>query len=96
MRTWEDYKAHARTVSPERARDIDEIEDITDMISIVIQQRKAMNLSQRELAGMCGIPQSTIARLESGKTMPTVATLYNILRHLGLQMTITPKRTITE
>lgn len=91
MRTWNDYKEHARSVSPERARDIDEIEEITNIITLVIQQRKAMNLSQRELAALCGVPQSTIARLESGKTMPTFTTLYNIFQHLGLQITITQK-----
>ena len=65
MKTWNDYKAHVRSVDPEVARDIDEAENISSIVTAMVKQRNAMGLSQRELADMCGIPQSSVARIES-------------------------------
>ena len=56
MKTWNDYKAHVRSVDPEVARDIDEAENISSIVTAMVKQRNAMGLSQRELADMCGIP----------------------------------------
>jgi len=38
----------------------------------IIRDRTACGLSQRDLASMVGVPQSTVARVESGKVSPTV------------------------
>ena len=51
----------------------------------MVEQRTSLGLSQRELAAMCGIPQSSVARIESFKTTPNLGTLLNIFQHLGLQ-----------
>lgn len=90
MRTWNDYKEHVRAVDPEIAKDIDEIENGSEIITAMIEQRNAMGLSQRELAAMCGIPQSSIARIESCKMTPNLSTLLNIFNHLGLELKVTP------
>ena len=74
MRTWNDYKEHVAAADPEIAKDIREAE--------------AMGLSQRELAARCGIPQSSVARIESFKTMPNLDTLLKIFQQLGLKLTI--------
>ena len=34
MKTWNDYKVHVRSVDPEVARDIDEAENISTMVSL--------------------------------------------------------------
>ena len=68
MKTWNDYKEHVRTVDPEIGKDIDEVENISSIISAMVEQRTSLGLSQRELAAMCGIPQSSVARIESCKT----------------------------
>ena len=78
MKTWNDYKAHVRSVDPEVARDIDEAENISSIVTAMVKQRNAMGLSQRELADMCGIPQSSVARIESLKTTPNLDTLLKI------------------
>ncbi len=89
MRTWNDYKEHVRAVDPELAKDvIDEVESISAVISAMIRQREVLHLSQRDLAIMCGIPQSSVARIESGKTVPKLSTLLNIFKHLGLQLSV--------
>ena len=94
MRTWNDYKEHVKNVDPEIARDIEEVEGISAIVSAMVEQRTAMGLSQRELAAMCGIPQSSVARIESCKTTPNLGTLLNIFQHLGLQLTVTPSKPI--
>ncbi len=95
MRTWNDYKKHVKNVDPEVGKDLDEIENISSIISAMVEQRTSLGLSQRELATMCGIPQSSVARIESCKTTATLGTLLNIFKHLGLQLTVnTTKPTV--
>ena len=55
MKTWNDYKEHVRTVDPKIGKDIDEVENISSIVSAMVEQRTALGLSQRELAAMCGI-----------------------------------------
>ncbi len=89
MKTWNDYKEHVKSTDPEIAKDINEVEEISAIVSAMIAQRNSMGLSQRELAAMCGIPQSSVARIESCKTTPNLGTLLNIFQHLGLHLTVT-------
>lgn len=89
MRTWNDYKEHVKNVDPEITKDIEEVEGVFAIVSAMVEQRTAMGLSQRDLAAMCGIPQSSVARIESCKTTPNLGTLLNIFQHLGLQLTVT-------
>ena len=58
------------------------------IVKAMVEQRNAMGLSQRELAARCGIPQSSVARIESFKTMPNLDTLLKIFQQLGLKLTI--------
>lgn len=92
MRTWNDYKEHVKSVDPDIAKDMDEIENISAIVSAMVEQRTSLGLSQRELASMCGIPQSSVARIESCKTTPNLGTLLNIFQHLGLQLTVSPTK----
>lgn len=88
MKTWNDYKEHVKTLSPDSDRDLADIEEQANIISTVIKQRNALGLSQRDLASICGIPQSSIARIESFQTTPNLATLLKLLRPLGLKLTV--------
>lgn len=50
MKTWNDYKEHVRTVDPEIGKDIDEVENISSIVSaMMIEQRTTLGFSQREL-----------------------------------------------
>ena len=89
MRTWNDYKEHVKSIDSESKKDIEEIESIAAIVGAVIEQRKAMGITQRELATLCGIPQSSVARIESYKTTPNLDTLLKIMRPLGLKLTVT-------
>ena len=88
MRTWNDYKVHVEAVDPEMAKDIREAEAMSAIVKAMVEQRNALGLSQRELAARCGIPQSSLARIESFKTMPNLDTLLKIFQQLGLKLTV--------
>ena len=46
------------------------------------QLRKKLNISQKELGLICGIPQSTISRIESGTVDPPYSKVKNIFEYL--------------
>ena len=71
MATWNDYKKHVHESNPEIGRDIDEVEERAKIVSAMIDQRHNLNLSQRDLAEMCGLPHSSVARIESGNLLQT-------------------------
>jgi predicted transcriptional regulator len=89
MRTWNDYKEHVRTVDPEISKDMEEVEAPSQIVKAMVEQRNALGLSQRELAALCGIPQSSVARIESFKTVPNLDTLLKIFQQLGLKLSVT-------
>lgn len=88
MKNWNDYKEHVKTVDSKSGKDFVDIEEQASIISAIIQQRKELGLSQRALASICGIPQSSVARIESFQTTPNLATLLKILKPLGLKLII--------
>ena len=55
----------------------------------LVEARLSENLSQKELAERCGLKQSTLARLESGKSSPSFKSLQRIAKGLGKKLTVT-------
>lgn len=55
----------------------------------VIDRRGELNLSQRELAELCGTTQSAIARFESGARPPKIDTLIRIAEALDCELDVT-------
>jgi predicted transcriptional regulator len=54
----------------------------------VVERRIAMNMSQRELAELCGTTQSAIARLERGGRPPRIDTLLRIADALDCELLV--------
>jgi transcriptional regulator with XRE-family HTH domain len=54
----------------------------------VIEQRRARNLSQQELADLTGTTQSAIARFERGGRPPRVDTLLRIAEALDCELVV--------
>jgi ribosome-binding protein aMBF1 (putative translation factor) len=54
----------------------------------VVDQRRARNLSQQELADLCGTTQSAIARFERGGRPPRVDTLLRIAEALDCELVV--------
>ena len=88
MKTWDDYKKYVKEADPESRKTMEEVEALSSIVSTIIRQRNAMGISQRELAAMCGIPQSSVARIESFKTTPNLDTILKIMQPLGLTLTV--------
>ena len=88
MRTWEDFKKEAKKSSEVAKTDIEEMEVLAAIISAIIDKRIELGISQRELASICGIPQSSVARIEACSVKPNVETLLKIMRPLGLTLSV--------
>ena len=88
MNNWNAYKEYVKASDAEAGKDIAEAEMLSAIIGAVLEQRTALGISQRELAEKCGIPQSTVARIETCKTSPNLGTLLRIMHSLGLQLTV--------
>lgn len=58
------------------------------LVQEIIHVRKAQGISQRKLGEMTEIRQSVIARLETGKTSPTLETMMKLLVPLGKTLKI--------
>ena len=90
----ERLQRHIKAVDPTIAKDMEEAEEIAAIVTAMVEQRNALGLSQRDLAALCGIPQSSVARIESCKTTPNLGTLLNIFQHLGLTLTVFQARSL--
>lgn len=86
MKTWQDYKEYVKSIDDNNNLLMEEIDELTAFVSAMIEKRNALGISQRELAQLCGLPQSSIARIESGKTTPKLDTLLKIMHPLGLKI----------
>ena len=88
MRTWDEYKEYVKSINADEKRNMEEIEEMASIVGAMVQQRNALGLTQRELAARCGMPQSSIARIESGKTAPNLDTLLKVMSTLGLKLSV--------
>ena len=90
MKTWNDYKEYASATSPEAKADIEEASALASFVTQIIQRRNELGMTQRELASLSGLPQSSIARIETLRTVPNIETIIKIVRPLGLQLSLLP------
>lgn len=88
MKSWNDYKKYVKATDSKAEKDLKDIEEQAEIISAIIKARNELGMSQRDLAAICDIPQSSVARIESFQTTPNLSTLLKILRPLGLKLTI--------
>jgi transcriptional regulator with XRE-family HTH domain len=57
------------------------------------KKRKFLNLTQTDLAELCGISTKSIQKIENNQANPTIETLEKILDVLGMELTIQNKPT---
>ena len=88
MKTWADYKEYVKGIDEQSRQEMEEIEIIAGIIGAMIDKRNELGYSQRDLAELCGMPQSSIARIESMKTTPNLNTLLKLMQPLGLKLTL--------
>ncbi len=68
---------------PDVKREFDALEQEFAIASELIKARARAGLSQEELAKRMGTSQSAIARLESGRTLPSAKTLLRFAEATG-------------
>lgn len=88
MRTWEDYKKDAKSTSDVVKQDIEEMEVLAAIVTAIIDRRNELGYTQRDLAVMCGLPQSSVARIEACIVKPNIETLIKIMKPLGLTLSV--------
>ena len=86
MRTWEDYKKETKELDPSIKQDVEEMEVLAAIVNTIIERRNELGMTQRELAEICGLPHSSVARIESCTVKPKVETLIKIMIPLGLKL----------
>ena len=89
MLTWEDFKEELKNKSDDVRELVENTELATTILCAMVTKRIECGYSQRDLAELCGLPHSTIARIESCRVSPKLDTLIKILSKLGLKLTIT-------
>ena len=63
--TWDEYKEEVKREDPESSELLEKAEAEADIIAAILQKRSDLGLSQRDLANLCDLPQSTVARIEA-------------------------------
>lgn len=61
---------------------------VLQITMMILDAREKAGLTQSELANLCKMKQSAIARIEAGKALPTVGTLFKISQALGKKIII--------
>jgi transcriptional regulator with XRE-family HTH domain len=63
------------------------MEEIRQIGENIRKYRVKRGLSQLDLAAACGFEESSIGRLENGKTNPTIKTLLKLAKGLDVKLT---------
>ena len=85
MANWKDIKKELMK-DPEVKAEYDRLEPEYALAASLIQARIDSKLTQEELAKQAGVSQVIIARLESGTSNPTFATLKKVAGVLGKEL----------
>lgn len=89
-----DMKSHEQAVAEEPARDPEFRREwertalAREVATAIVAYRAAHKLSQRALAGRLGWRPSVVSRLEAAEHNPSIDTLMELSRKLGLKMRI--------
>ena len=73
---------------PAFAKAYEEIQPEMNVIRAMIEARTSQNMTQKQLAEKTGIAQTEISRLENGRGNPSLRTLNNLARGLGMVLKV--------
>lgn len=80
---WDDIEHEIYTEDEIRASDLR-----VALMSELIKARRERGVTQKKLEEMSGVSQPVIARLETGKTNPTIDTVIKLLAPLGMTLKV--------
>lgn len=67
-----------------------------EIVGKIMATRERLEISQRKLSELSGVPQKTISRIENGIDIPKLSTLLKLTNALGLELSVTEKKEIRE
>lgn len=59
-----------------------------DLIELLIQKRKQLNLTQNQLSQQINVSHTSVARIESGEMNPTLKLFISMANELGYDVTL--------
>lgn len=94
MASFDDFmaelEAEARAEGPDAVAELEAFRLHFSLARQLAAQRRALHLTQKQLAEMTGIDQAEISRIERGQGNPTTATLGTLTRALGVDVRLVP------
>ena len=85
-----DIETEAQAEGPAAVAELAAFDTRFALASELMQLRKQMNVTQKQLAAASGIDQADISRIERGELNPTVLTVARLLLPLGRRLSIVP------
>jgi transcriptional regulator with XRE-family HTH domain len=83
MKSWKDFEKIVQSVNSQE--EFKKLKNSSFFASELINARLKRNLTQAELAKLCGMKQSAIARIENG-TLPRIDTVFRIAEALDTEI----------
>jgi len=94
MTTFNDFmaelEAEAEAEGPDAVAELEALRLHLSLARQLAAQRRALRLTQKQLADRTGIDQAEISRIERGQANPTTATLGMLTRALGVDVRLVP------
>ncbi len=87
--TYERVVAEAEAEGAEAVAELRTLEDRYRLASDLISRRRALGMTQQQLAAASGIRQSEISRIEGGNGNPTLKTIGALAHALGAELRLT-------
>ncbi len=88
MKNWTEERNKIKSLSKLEKENLD---IAVEIVSVIIKRRNELGISQRDLAKITGIKQSSIARFEGLGSIPRIDSLLKLIKPLGLKLLITRK-----
>ena len=85
MTNYNDFKEQLLQ-DPEVKAEYDALEPEFDIIQAMIDARKKLNLTQKELSERTGITQADISRIENGTRNPSLNMLKRLANGMGMRL----------
>lgn len=86
MSKYEEYRDNALKNDPELKAEYDALGPEYDIIQAMIDARKQLDLTQKELSERTGITQADISRIENGTRNPSLNMMKRLAEGLGMRL----------
>ena len=86
MSSYEKYRDEALKKDPELRAEYDSLAPEYDIIQAMIDARKELHLTQKDLSERTGITQADISRIENGTRNPSLNMMKRLAEGLGMRL----------